>query len=368
MKDYSIKFRRGCISLACFILLGLSSCGVVSSENTIQVSWLDADGTIIERINLSSEGDFKERELPNDTDEWHYTNWKSVYSENKIICVAQRVPIIKYFWLDDKGNTIKEANNINDDEDNAPELPISNEKWEYVGWEKSVASNTVIYTANCLPNKEYFLGNVFQIVLNDEKGVPISTGSGFIIDEEGWFITNNHVMEGGASAIAYFDIEDAYSSSKYVHLSVAGCVYNSKEKDIFIGKLEGYDKLSNYYHDIDFIEEYQIGEKVYSIGYPNSSLYMKINKGVILDEYLDIYNKINESYYILSDSYIAPGSSGGILINENFEVVGITSMGLYEDSYNQVYIAGGSIPTSLFSSCLNNLNELDLKLLTEIYN
>ena len=98
----------------------------------------------------------------------------------------------------------------------------------------------------------------------------------------------------------------------------------------------------------------------YSLGYPNSSVSMQINAGLILEEYSDIYSKVNNVFYILSDSYIAPGSSGGILINEDFEVIGITAMGLYADSSKTVYIAGGSIPTFVFKKFLSNLNENNL--------
>ena len=83
--------------------------------------------------------------------------------------------------------------------------------------------------------------------------------------------------------------------------------------------------------------------------------------------YKDIYGKIYDSYYLLSDSYIAPGSSGGILVNENFEVLGVTTMGLY-DSTQTVFLAGGSVPTSLFLEDMQNLDETNLELLTKIYN
>ena len=62
---------------------------------------------------------------------------------------------------------------------------------------------------------------------------------------------------------------------------------------------------------------------------------------------------------ILYVSYIAPGSSAGILINENFEVIGITTIGLYADN-KTLYLAGGSIPTFVFKKFLSNLNENNL--------
>ena len=106
---------------------------------------------------------------------------------------------------------------------------------------------------------------------------------GFILNDDGWFITNNHVMEEGASAVAYFDIPDREAGDRYTKLTVIGGVYNSEEKDIFIGKLEGYEKIESYYHEIGFTESYTVGEKSYTIGYPNSSVKMEINAGVIIE-------------------------------------------------------------------------------------
>jgi hypothetical protein len=174
-------------------------------------------------------------------------------------------------------------------------------------------------------------------------------------------------MEGATSATAYFDIQNTNSNEEYVQLPVIGGVYHSAENDVFIGKLDNYNQIESYYHEFSFTENYELGETTYTVGYPNSSLYMQINQGTLLEEYKDILGKINNSYYLLSDSYIAPGSSGGILINNNFEIIGITTMGLYADSNKTIYLAGGSIPTSLFLEALKNLNEDDLKLLTEIY-
>ena len=94
---------------------------------------------------------------------------------------------------------------------------------------------------------------------------------------------------------------------------------------------------------------------------------MEINSGKILEEYSDIYSKIDGIFYVLSDSYIAPGSSGGILVNESFEVVGITSMGLYSDSNKNYYISGGSIPYTLFKQNIEKLTDSNIQPIYEMY-
>ena len=218
-----------------------------------------------------------------------------------------------------------------------------------------------------LPNPDYFVGNVFQIITNDENGNLVSSGSGFVLNDSGWFITNNHVMNGSSSAIAFFDIKDGSTGNQYTRLDVIGGIYNDTQKDIFIGKLDDYFKIKDYYRNIPFTTNYTKNENSYTVGYPNSSVKLEINSGKILEEYSDIYDKINGVFYILSDSYIAPGSSGGILINEQFEVVGITTIGFYADENKQIYQAGGSIPTFVFTPNITNLKETQLKPLYEIY-
>ena len=247
------------------------------------------------------------------------------------------------------------------------DLPQSSEKWEYTEWNQTEVGSEVVFEADREPNKEYFRANVFQIILKDEAGEVTSSGSGFIINKDGWFITNDHVMNNGYSAVAFFDIKDADNGQQYTQLNVSGGVYHDAKKDIFIGKLEGYHRISQYYNDIPFTEEYKQGDLSYSVGYPNSSTKMQINPGVILEEYSDIHSKIQGIYYVLSDSYIAPGSSGGILVNEKFEVIGITSMGFYADNNKQYYTSGGSIPYFVFKQAVTQFSTNSIQPLYEMY-
>ena len=88
-------------------------------------------------------------------------------------------------------------------------LPQSDNKWIYEQWAQSNDGRRIVYQAVRTPNTDFFMGNVFQIVVKDNKGEPLGSGSGFVINDQGWFITNNHVMEDGYSATAFFDIKDS---------------------------------------------------------------------------------------------------------------------------------------------------------------
>lgn len=348
-----------------FLLLSCISCSI---QDNYSVTWLDCDGSIIDSKKATYGYDPTKRDLPEDTELWHYTGWITYHKENSIVCTAKKEKKQHLIWKDADGTILNEVYIVKNTSFPSFDLPQSNDTWIYEGWEQQNESDSIVFSAVKKLNSEYFLGNVFQIVVKDADGAPISTGSGFVINDEGWFITNNHVLKDASSAIAFFDIPDKKNGSRYTALDIIGGIYNSSEKDVFIGKLSGYEAIKTYYKDISFTTNYTVGEIAYTIGYPNSSTRMEINSGTILEEYSSIYDKINDIYYVLSDSYIAPGSSGGILINEQLEVIGITTIGLYADENKQTYEAGGSIPSISFLNRLENLDEKEIRDLENIYN
>ena len=367
MRNKRIIAKRALgLLLTLIIMLECVGCGLLQPKTL--VVWKDYDGTVLEQQYVFLDDAEKIRvPLPEDTNDWHYTKWRKSVTSSGIVYTAQRVEIETHIWVSPDGTVLKEERIPNGEKLPEVKFPEDDARWAYTEWEDKYVNDQNVHVAVRLPNAQYFVGNVFQIVTKDRFGEPLGTGSGFILNEEGWFITNDHVMNAATTATAYFDIPDTQEGGRYTQLEVIGGVYNSDEKDIFIGKLAGYEKLKGYYQTITFTEDYQTDEPAYTLGYPNSSIKMEIHAGKILEEYTDILDKINGVYYVLSDAYIAPGSSGGILINKNFEVIGITAIGLYEDEYNQVYKAGGSIPTMIFASKLKDLDETKLQELTIIY-
>lgn len=360
------RIHRTLAAIMILILLIVSS-GCAAEETIVHVTWLDADGSILAVDAVAEDFDPTSRPLPEDSNDWHYTGWQLTHSGAVAVCSATRVANRHFVWKDFDGSVLHEAYFPEDEEAPGFDLPQNSEKWEYIEWNQTGAGLEVVFEAEREPNKEYFSANVFQIILKDEAGEVLGSGSGFVINKDGWFITNDHVMNGGHSAVAFFDIKDAENGQQYTQLNVIGGAYHDAKKDIFIGKLEGYYKISQYYNDIPFTEEYAQGDPSYSVGYPNSSTKMQINPGVILEEYSDIHSKIQGIYYVLSDSYIAPGSSGGILVNENFEVVGITTMGFYADNNKQHYTSGGSIPYFVFKQVMTQFSIDSIQPLYQMY-
>ena len=149
-------------------------------------------------------------------------------------------------WKDCDGNILNEFFVAENEEIPSYKLPQSDDKWTYERWDQSNDGMQIIYQAVRSPNTNFFIGNVFQIVVKDNKGEPLGSGSGFIINDQGWFITNNHVMEDGYSATAFFDIKDSENGQQYTQLKIIGGVYHDDKKDVFIGKIKSlFSKKEN---------------------------------------------------------------------------------------------------------------------------
>lgn len=231
-------------------------------------------------------------------------------------------------------------------------LPEDNEKWDYIKWNKNEDSfNNISFTAHREPQNSYFVGNVFQIVVENLGQTPVATGSAFVFNKDGWFVTNAHVVEDAYYLKGIFNIPNNITKESFTYLEIESGSYYHLEKDIYIGKLKNYQSISKYYKDFSFTQSYDIGQKTYSVGYPSSSVDLMIYKGEITDTWSDLYEKLYSGHsYICSSSYIAPGSSGGILVNENFEILGMTTLGWFNN--NDKFISGAAISAYNYENLL----------------
>jgi hypothetical protein len=209
-------------------------------------------------------------------------------------------------------------------------------------------------------DESLFVGNIFQIIAYDLGNIPVGTGTGYVFNSSGWFITNFHVVEDAYFFEAIFNIKDEVKGESFTTLDINNASFKNSSKDILIGTISNYYRVSSYFRELKISTEYNIGDQTYSVGYPNSSVEMEINSGNIQRDVTSIYDKVASGIkYIGSSSYIAPGSSGGILINKNAEIIGITTIGI-SDSYGNFKL-GGSIEAFNFINDIKNYNQESLK-------
>jgi len=162
----------------------------------------------------------------------------------------------------------------------------------------------------------------------------VGQGTGFIIHEKGYVITNAHVLSGGTKLL----VQD-YEQNNFETALIG---YHS-EFDIALLKIEGdFEKL-----ELDNSNQVQIGEKVIAIGNP-LGLQFSVSEGIVSGIHRIGMNSVEA--YIQTDAALNPGNSGGPLINKQGKVIGI----------NNFKISGGeSLGFALESNYIQNIvNEI----------
>jgi len=155
-------------------------------------------------------------------------------------------------------------------------------------------------------NEVQFAGGLF----NDAELFPAGAGTGFIISEDGYIVTNNHVVEG--SDVLRIIFEDGSS--------VEGQLIGTDPRtDLAVIKVEGgvpaVVPLGNS-------DELRPGEEVIAIGSALGEYTSTVTSGVVsgLGRQLQDLDDL-----VQHDAPINPGNSGGPLLNMDGEVVGVNT-------------------------------------------
>ena len=173
---------------------------------------------------------------------------------------------------------------------------------------------------------ERYNSAVFMIFTSD--GWNEFQGSGFFVNPNGLALSNYHVFEGTGVGLESIKLIDGS------RCKVKEVVAKSKKYDYIIFKVD-ISKTCNYIPIAD--RNCKVGEKVFTIGSPRG-LENTFSSGEI--------SQLRGDYVIQINAPIDHGSSGGALINEYGEVIGITSSG-YDNS-------GANLNFALDISALKN--------------
>jgi serine protease Do len=151
---------------------------------------------------------------------------------------------------------------------------------------------------------------------------PSGLGSGFILNEEGYLITNFHVIEGETQlSIEVYHVKNGQLDRRtYKQVRI---VAMNKFQDIALLKIEDKDAPKFASVALGDSDGLAVGERVFAIGSP-LGLERTVTEGIVSTKTRQLMGEL----YLQTTTQINPGNSGGPLFNMRGEVVGITNMKL----------------------------------------
>ena len=168
---------------------------------------------------------------------------------------------------------------------------------------KNVSTRTVYN-----PIMEFFYGS-----RGGQQQEQIGTGSGVIISQDGYIVTNNHVIKDAN------ELEVTLNNKKVYKAKLIG---TDSKMDIALLKIDADEKLPfSIFADSDQV---RVGEWVLAVGNPYN-LTSTVTAGIVSAKARNLDTKGIQSF-IQTDAAVNPGNSGGALVNTRGELIGINTM------------------------------------------
>lgn len=149
---------------------------------------------------------------------------------------------------------------------------------------------------------------------------PGGLGSGFLINEEGFLITNFHVIEGETqiSVEVYWQHDGQLERKTYKEVKI---IAMNKFKDLALLQITDEDASPFNYVPLANPSTLDVGERVFAIGSP-LGLERTVTEGIVSTKTREMLGEL----YLQTTAQINPGNSGGPLFNLRGQVVGVTNM------------------------------------------
>ena len=196
-------------------------------------------------------------------------------------------------------------------------------------------SDTAVYAANkILPsivgiNIEYTV-NSTSIFGRNQTSSASASGSGIIISEDGYILTNNHVISSSSSdSNAYYQISEAtkitvtlFNDETQYEAQIVG---QDEQTDLAVIKIDKDGLTKAEFADSDDVK---VGEFVMAVGNP-VNMTSTVTTGIVSAVNRTITDSDGKTYKcIQTDAAINSGNSGGALVNSEGKVIGINTLKL----------------------------------------
>lgn len=182
-----------------------------------------------------------------------------------------------------------------------------------------------------------FFGNV---------GPSSSSGSGVIISNDGYIVTNNHVVEGGDKIEVILN-----NNKKSFKATIIG---TDPSTDLALIKIDGNNLPAITFANSEVL---QIGEWVLAVGNP-FNLTSSVTAGIVSAKGRNIninHGQFPIESFIQTDAAINPGNSGGALVNTDGQLVGVNAAILSKTGSYSGY--GFAIPSNIVKKIVTDLKD-----------
>ena len=239
------------------------------------------------------------------------------------------VPSIRSAIIDDSESSLSNtSNNNNQNSGYVSQIALSN------------YSDTAVYAANkILPSivgikVEYTVNNPIMAMFGQTStSNATATGSGIIISEDGYILTNNHVISTGSDDISnsdsYYQISEAnkitvtlFGDTTEYEASIVG---KDEETDLAVIKIDKTGLTKAEFADSDSIK---VGEFAMAVGNP-VGMDSTVTCGIVSAVNREVTDSDGKKYTLIqTDAAINSGNSGGALVNSEGKVIGINTLKL----------------------------------------
>ncbi len=149
---------------------------------------------------------------------------------------------------------------------------------------------------------------------------PSGKGSGFIINDDGYAVTNDHVIQGETriSAVLYQNVPSGLARRRIDGVEIVAL---NPFVDLALLRLPPQKGLKFAHVVLGSLEDLNAGDGVFAIGNP-LGLERSVSQGIVSTRNRNFEGQV----YLQTDAAINPGNSGGPLFNLRGEVIGVTNM------------------------------------------
>ncbi len=204
---------------------------------------------------------------------------------------------------------------------------------------KEISGN--FYSANPFFNDPFFREFFKGYGDIPQERIQKSLGSGVIVSNDGYIVTNNHVVDGADEII----INLAGDKKEYE----AKLIGKDEKSDLAVVKIEAKNLNAITFYDSDKVK---VGDIVFALGNP-FGVGETITQGIVSATGRSGVGIVEYEDFIQTDASINPGNSGGALINSAGHLIGINSA-IISKSGGNVGI-GFAIPSNMVTSIATSL-------------